>query len=174
MARSIVGDLIGKRGIVYAPVNRAGVLLIFARLLDEFDMLVEETYPDCRYVVVRRRVDLGWERIDVGLAYKSSEIKGDDDFQADMLICWQHDWSACPVKTFELKSLFDNHSEAEIRANAEPKTEPGKNSVEDPLVKILPANSAEALAGRGETSQRFEKAIGDLDEKIKKYFNDQT
>jgi hypothetical protein len=174
MARSIVGDLVGKRGIVYAPVNRAGVLLIFARLLDEFDMLVEETYPDCRYVVVRRRVDLGWERIDVGLAYKSSEIRGNDDFQADMLICWHHDWSDCPIKTFELKSLFDNHSESENRANPEVKTEPKKASSEEPLARILPENSAEALAGRGESRQRFERAIGDLDEKIKKYFNDRT
>ena len=43
MAKSIVGDLIGRKNIVYAPTNRAGVLLLFARLVDEFEMLVEET-----------------------------------------------------------------------------------------------------------------------------------
>lgn len=174
MAKSIVGDLVGKRGIVYAPINRAGVLLIFARLLDEFDMLIEETAEDCRYVIVRRRVDLGWERLTVGLACKSSEIKNWTDFQGDMVICWNHDWPDCPVKPFELKSLFDNQSESQTAGISGVQIERKQVFEEDPLAKIMPENSPAVLANRGETHRRFEKAIGDLDEKIKKYFADQT
>jgi hypothetical protein len=169
MAKSIVGDLIGKRGIVYAPINRPGVLLLFSRLLDEFDMLVEETAVDCSFVVVRRRVDTGWERITIYLAFKSSDfndgVANDDDF----LICWHHDRPECPLKVFELKTLFDGKADerkSEEVAEANPVEVPSG----EPLANILPENSSELLINRAVTRDRFEKAIGDLDEKIKNIF----
>jgi hypothetical protein len=173
MAKSIVGDLIGKSNIVYAPVNRAGVLALFARLLDEFDMLLEETAGDGDYVIVRRRVDSGWERVRVNISYKSSEFENDDFEEGDLLICWHHDWPDCPLKAFELKALF----ESESRPAKGPNTEnPGADTSgrRESLEKIMPENPGELLKDRNAAIKRFDQAIGDLDEKIKNFFPDKT
>ncbi|MCP4580267.1 MAG: hypothetical protein GY839_01520 [candidate division Zixibacteria bacterium] len=189
MTKSIVGDLVGKRGIVYSPVNRAGVLLIFARLLDEFDMLVEEIADDCGFVIVRRRVDAGWERVKISLSFKSSEFSNGSPDDGDLLICWHHDWPDCPLKTFELKALFENNlddnkaddqnSEIDNINENRIKSNPGSPSKDDnsaviSISDIMPSDSGELLEKRGVTRQRFEKAIGDLDDKIKKIFPDDT
>lgn len=172
MNKSIVGELVGKRGIVYAPVNRAGVLLIFSRLLDEFEMLVEETAEDCRYIIARRRVDTGqpgpsrWERVKIALAYESIEIqqgnKIDTDFDgsADLLICWQHNWPDCPLETFELRSLFTTA--------ATPSAELSNQAVT--INEIVPEDSGQLLKDRAVSQKRFEKAVSDLDEKIRKLY----
>jgi hypothetical protein len=170
MAKSVVGELVGKRGIVYAPVNGAGVLLIFSRLLDEFDMLVEEIADDCRHIIARRRVDSGqpgatrWERVKIALAYESNELNQDGlvekDSQAapDLLICWQHNWAECPIETFELRSIFGAKTPV-----------PGEAVTPAPsLNDIIPENSGQLLKDRSATQKRFEKAITALDEKIKK------
>jgi hypothetical protein len=172
MNKSIVGELVGKRGIVYAPVNRAGVLLIFSRLLDEFDMLVEETAEDCRYIIARRRVDTGqpgssrWERVKIALAYESLEIQEDENVgtdsygTADLLICWQHNWPDCPLETFELRSIF-----ATSAVSAPEPPAPGIA-----LTDIVPEDSGRLLKERATTQKRFEKAVSDLDDKIRKLY----
>jgi len=168
--KSIVGDLIGKRNIVYAPVNRSGVLALFARLLDEFDMLLEETSEDAGFVIVRRRVDSGWERVKINLCLKSSEYSNGSVGDSELLICWHDDWPACPLQVFELKALFENDFRptkptVTIAGNIKPKGSEGVF-----LSQILPNDSGELLASRNITQQRFEKAIGDLDNKIKNFF----
>jgi len=173
MAKSIVGDLIGKRGIVYAPINRAGVLLLFSRLLDEFDMLVEETAEDCGFVIVRRRVDKGWERVKIFLAYKSSEFSDGNADDSDFLICWHHDRLECPLKVFALKALFEGSSDGK-KGELVTETNQSEKAQSDTLANILPENSSELLVNRAVTRDRFEKAIGDLDEKIKNIFPGQT
>jgi hypothetical protein len=172
MEKSIVGELVGKRGIVYAPVNRAGVLLIFSRLLDEFDMLVEEIDAECSYLISRRRMDAGqpgagrWERVKIALACTSAELKDiaksseNTQGSADLLICWQHDWPDCPIETFELRSLFATKPTIQ----GEPIT------TETGLAEMLPENSGLILKNRGASQKRFEKAIGELDDKIKKMY----
>ena len=170
MAKSIVGDLIGKRNIVYAPVNRAGVLGLFSRLLDEFDMFLEETAADCSYVIARRRVDNGWERVKINLSYRSSEFNNGDIEDGDLLICWNHDWPDCPLKAFELKALFENDFQPVQSSNPGPGVKPVKDSNEVTLPEIMPADSNELIANRTVAIRRFEKAIDDLDDKIKNFF----
>lgn len=174
MNKSIVGELVGKRGIVYAPVNRAGVLLIFSRLLDEFDMLVEETAEDCGYIIARRRVDTGqpgssrWERVKIALAYESLELQQnniidtDSEAAADLLICWQHNWPDCPLETFELRSIFATSAVPAAESQSQAAT----------LNDIIPENSGQLLKDRSTTQRRFEKAVSDLDEKIRKLHPD--
>lgn len=177
MAKSIVGSLVGRRGIVYAPVNRAGVLFLFSRLLDEFDMLVEEISPDCRYVVSRRRVNAAdsgqisgddfWERVRIAIAYRSSEFQKNSFAEDDLLICWYHDWRACPLETFELKALFE-----ESGAAGRPQTTVNEGMAEKPpaIPDVGSPESGELLLNRKAVQKRFEKAIDELDRKIKKSF----
>ena len=172
MANPIVGDLIGKRGIVYAPINRAGVLMLFARLLDEFDMLVEQISDDCSYVIALRRIEYGWERVKITLAFRSSDLNDSVAIEGDLLICWHHDWPECPLKTFELKALFENglpsDNDKMVRDDRENK------ATASAFDEIIAGDSGELLLRRGVTQRRFEKAVDELDSKIKNIFPENT
>jgi len=167
MRKSVVGELVGRRGIVYAPTNRAGVLLIFGRLLEEFDFLIEETAADCSYVVIRRRHNNGrsgeslWERAVLAIAYRSAELKDAvaserPDSSFDFLICWQNDWPECPYETFELGSLFARPEKEQAIADG--------RTIEE----LISGDADAALRNRAQLQRRFEKAIGELNIRIGK------
>lgn len=104
--KSIVGDLINFRGLVYAPINENGVIFLFGKIADELNMYIEEIkpgFPDC---IGRRFVGKGWERIAIEFEYKSSNFvaHGHAVDGCDMIICWEHDWKNCPLEVIELKS----------------------------------------------------------------------
>ena len=48
--KTVVGNLINFRGLVYAPINEQGVVFLFGKVAHEFGMYVElirTGYPDC-------------------------------------------------------------------------------------------------------------------------------
>jgi hypothetical protein len=104
--KSIVGDAINFRGMVYGPVNEMGVVALFAKVCEEMGFIVEEIrgeYPDC---IARQQVKRGWERIAIEFEYRSSNFArhGHDPELCDLVVCWEHDWEKLPVKVIELKS----------------------------------------------------------------------
>lgn len=104
--KSIVGDLINFRGLVYAPVNENAVIFLFGRVADDLNMYIEEIkpgFPDC---VGRRFVGKGWERISIEFEFRSCNFvqHGHDPSNCDLIICWEHDWKECPLEIIELKS----------------------------------------------------------------------
>lgn len=103
--RSIVGDLINFRGLVYAPVNENGVVFLFGKVAEDLNMYVEEIkpgFPDC---VARRFTGKGWERVRVEFEYTSRQFQQHkhDPNECDVIICWEHDWKDCPLEVIELK-----------------------------------------------------------------------
>lgn len=140
--KSVVGDLINFRGLVYAPLNENGVILLFGRVMHDLNMYIEEIkpgFPDC---IARRFVGKGWERVSIEFEYLSSNFKahGHDPDQCDMIVCWEHDWPACPIEVIELKS--------EIKTMVNPPiTRPGSSDnqiqdIEGDIDKILSNVSA--------------------------------
>ena len=106
MEKSIVGDLINFRGLVYAPVNENGVVFLFGKVADDLNMYIEEIkpgFPDC---IGRRFIGKGWERIAIEFEYKSSNFvsHGHDVTRCDVIVCWEHNWEECPIEVVELKS----------------------------------------------------------------------
>lgn len=104
--RSIVGDLINFRGLVYAPTNENGVIFLFGKIADDLNMYIEEIkpgFPDC---IGRRFIGRGWERVTIEFEYQSYNFKqhGHDAEQCDIIICWEHNWPECPIEVIELKS----------------------------------------------------------------------
>jgi hypothetical protein len=104
--KSIVGDLINFRGLVYAPINENGVIFLFGKVADDLNMYIEEIkpgYPDC---IGRRFVGKGWERVAIEFEFKSSNFKQHkhDPKDCDIIICWENDWKDCPLEVIELKS----------------------------------------------------------------------
>jgi hypothetical protein len=104
--KSIVGDLINFRGLVYAPTNEQGVVFLFGKIADDLNMYIEEIktgYPDC---IGRRFVGKGWERVAIEFEFLSSNFKQHkhDPKDCDIIICWENDWNDCPLEVIELKT----------------------------------------------------------------------
>ena len=104
--KSIVGDLINFRGLVYAPNNENGVIFLFGKVADDLNMYIEEIkagYPDC---IGRRFMGKGWERVAIEFEYKSSNFKAHkhDPKDCDIIICWENDWKDCTIEVIELKT----------------------------------------------------------------------
>ena len=105
--RSIVGDLINFRGLVYSPINEQGVVFLFGKVAEDLNMYVEEIktgFPDC---IGRRFTGRGWERVAIEFEFKSSSFQahGHDPEDCDIIICWEHDWAGAPVEVIELREI---------------------------------------------------------------------
>ena len=105
----IVGTPINFRGIVYAPLNEAGVVLLFSKVMDDLGIVYEASpsrFPDA---VVRRATSKGWELRFVEFEYKSSNfaLHKHDATKCDIIVCWEHDWKGCPehIEVIELRKV---------------------------------------------------------------------
>lgn len=103
--RSIVGDLISFRGLLYAPVTESGVVYLFGKVAEDLNMFIEEMRPDSPDAVARRFTGKGWERLRVDFEQRSSDFKqsGRDADACDLIVCWEHDWPTCPLEVIELR-----------------------------------------------------------------------
>jgi len=106
----MVGDPLNFRGIVYAPRNEAGVILLFSKVMDDLGILYESTpsvgFPD---MIGRIRTEKGLEKYYVEFEYKSSNFRSHrhDPEKCDLIVCWENDWPNCPVKVIELKTVVE-------------------------------------------------------------------
>jgi len=142
--RSIVGDLINFRGLVYAPLNENGVVFLFGKVAEDLNMYVEEIkpgFPDC---IARRFTGKGWERVRVEFEYSSRNFQrhGHDPAECDVIICWQHDWKDCPIEVIELR---DRITEMENRLIARP-DQPGPLPQEREIESWFERNGIQANA----------------------------
>lgn len=111
--RSIVGDPINFKGLMYGPLNENGVIFLFSKIHDKLRINIEAiqvTYPDAKG---RRETAKGWEDVWIEFEYKSSHFKihKHDPKGCDIIICWEHDWKECPVEVIELKSEIEKLKE---------------------------------------------------------------
>ena len=120
IAKSIVGDVINYRGMVYGPVNEMGVVALFALACEDLGFVIEEIkagFPDCH---ARKQVDRGWERVAIEFEYVSSNFlrHGHDPSHCNLIVCWIHDWDEARVPVLELKS-FISERHAKVSAPLE-------------------------------------------------------
>lgn len=106
--KSIVGDLINFRGLVYSPINENGVIFLFGKVMEDLNMYIEEIkpgFPDC---IGRRFTGKGWEEVKIEFEYKSSNFQSHkhDPKNCDIVVCWEHDWTGCPIEVLELKEII--------------------------------------------------------------------
>jgi hypothetical protein len=107
------GPPISFRGLRHEPINEQGVVFLFGMVAHELGFSIEavqSAYPGC----VGKRQKHGkkgrWEQVKIEFEYRSSHFKthGHDANDCDMVICWIHDWSDCPVEVIELKNEIEN------------------------------------------------------------------
>jgi hypothetical protein len=107
----VFGDKINFKSLSCAPVNELGVVYLFGLLHDTFDFRIESIqggFPDC---IARRKIGKNkWKEVRIEFEYesKSFEVHGHDPSQTDVIVCWVHDWQACPkeIEVIELSTLL--------------------------------------------------------------------
>jgi hypothetical protein len=132
--KSIVGDLINFRGLVYSPTNENGVIFLFGKVTEDLNMYIEEIkpgFPDC---VARRFTGRGWERVSIEFEYRSLHFKqhGHSATDCDLIVCWEHDWPGCPLEVVELREVIKSLPNKPIERPDKP-TEKERPPVEDHL-----------------------------------------
>ncbi len=132
--KSIVGDLINFRGLVYSPTNENGVIFLFGKVTEDLNMYIEEIkpgFPDC---VGRRFTGRGWEKVSIEFEYKSFHFKqhNHNPSHCDVIVCWEHDWPECPLEVIELRAVIKSLPNKPIE-RPDKATEKGRPGVEDHL-----------------------------------------
>ena len=105
------GEPINFHGLRHAPINEQGVVLLFGMMARELGFEVEAVhneYPDCE---AKRLVDLKkkrWQRVRIEFEYLSHNFvdHGHDPSQCDLIVCWENNWTDCPIEVLELKKVM--------------------------------------------------------------------
>lgn len=160
--KSIVGDLINFRGLVYAPINENGVIFLFGKVADDLNMYIEEIkpgFPDC---IGRRFIGKGWERVAIEFEYQSQNFKqhGHDPKKCDIIICWEHNWKACPIEVIELKSEIQGLENYPIQRPTSQKASLSENTenLKILLESVKPLDKVKNWYGK-----LFEQMVADYD-----------
>jgi hypothetical protein len=102
------GAPIDFRGLRHAPLNEQGVVYLFGMVSYELGFLVEAvhaSFPDCEAKRCIDRTRNRWQRVRIEFEYRSSQFRehGHDPEGCDLIVCWEHDWSDCPLQVVELR-----------------------------------------------------------------------
>jgi len=157
--RSIVGDLINFRGLVYSPMNEQGGVFLFGKVAGDLNMYVEEIgtgFPDC---VGRRFTGKGWEQVRIEFEFRSMEFKnhGHDTTKCDLIVCWENNWPDCPLEVIELRD--------EIRGLPnEPPERPGAKPKEHVLPEVMSRQKVHAKTRA--LFQKLDSQIRSLDDRV--------
>lgn len=108
----VYGAPIDFRGLRQAPVNEQGVVFLFGKISEELGFSIEAiktAFPDCEGKRLINRKKNHWENVSIEFEYSSSNFyeHGHDPLKCDVIICWIHDWSDCPLEVIELKEAIE-------------------------------------------------------------------
>ncbi len=167
--KTVVGNLINFRGLVYAPINEQGVVFLFGKIAHEFGMYVElirTGYPDC---IAKRFIGKDkWEEIKIEFEFKSSDFSRHKHKaeEVDMIVCWEHDWEECPktIEVLELKDQIKNLENIDVEA-----TEKISKDFEYELDEYLKRGNAASVALYTEFNRRALKIDDNIYSKTHKY-----
>jgi hypothetical protein len=97
--RPLLGAPMHTAGLAHEPVNEMGVSLLFAMMSRDLGFILESVqapFPDCR---AKMEVVPGlWQDVKIEFEKDSRSFAehGHDPKGCDMIVCWRHNWKACP------------------------------------------------------------------------------
>jgi hypothetical protein len=104
--RPLLGAPMHTAGLAHEPVNEMGVSMLFAMMARDLGFIIESAqapFPDCR---AKMEVMPGrWQdvRIEFEKDSRSFAEHGHDPKGCDMIVCWRHNWKACPKEMMVLE-----------------------------------------------------------------------
>lgn len=116
--RPVYGPSLDFRGLRHEPVNEQGVVLLFGMVAKELGYIVESVqsgFPDCE---AKRQIGSDrWQRVRLEFEFESRNFRdhGHPPAGCDVIVCWRHNWPACPphLEILELSSLLPSLPAAE-------------------------------------------------------------
>ena len=104
---SVTGEPINFRGLVYAPANEAGVVLLFGMVYQELGLYVESVQAAFPDAVIRRFNGRAWVRELVEFEYASANFRNQRHpaDKCDIIVCWRHNWKNCPLEVCDLSQF---------------------------------------------------------------------
>jgi hypothetical protein len=114
--RTRYGPFLNFRGLQHAPINEQGVVFLFGIVAFDLGYVVEGVgvgFPDCEAKRSVSKTGDTWERVRIEFEYRSRNFHehGHDPSECDVLVCWEHNWSDCPLEVLELKSAIESLAE---------------------------------------------------------------
>lgn len=105
------GKSLGFRGFVHVPTYEQEVVSVFSTVAHElgFEILCNRpSFPDCE---ARRKIPGARKRyvhcrIEFELRSGDFKAHGHSPNGCDLIVCWEHNWSACPVEVLELRTAI--------------------------------------------------------------------
>ncbi|HXN51588.1 MAG TPA: hypothetical protein VN943_06590 [Candidatus Acidoferrum sp.] len=95
----------------HEPVNEQGVVLLFGMIAKDLGYVVESVqagFPDCE--VKRQIAPKRWQRVNLEFEFESRNFRdhGHPLTGCDVIVCWHHNWPACPahIEVLELSTLI--------------------------------------------------------------------
>jgi hypothetical protein len=104
--RPLLGAPMHTAALTHEPVNEMGVSMLFAMMARDLGIILEAIqpgFPDCR---AKMEVMPGrWQdvRIEFEKDSRSFAEHGHDPKGCDMIVCWRHNWKACPKEMMVLE-----------------------------------------------------------------------
>jgi hypothetical protein len=104
--RPLLGEPMHTAALTHEPVNEMGVSMLFAMVARDMGFILEAIqpgFPDCR---AKMEVMPGrWQdvRIEFEKDSRSFAEHGHDPKGCDMIVCWRHNWKACPKEMMVLE-----------------------------------------------------------------------
>jgi hypothetical protein len=95
----------------HEPVNEQGVVLLFGMVAKHLGYVVESVqagFPDCE---AKRQIGpKRWQRVNLEFEFESRNFRdhGHPLTGCDVIVCWHHNWPACPahIGVLELSTLI--------------------------------------------------------------------
>jgi HNH endonuclease len=107
--RPVYGAPFLPQPLCFAPVNEMGVVFLFGALAGKLGFIVTwvgTQYPD---VEAFREVAPGrWQRVRIEIELQSRNFLHHfhDPKECDLIVCWEHNWTECPMEVIALKECM--------------------------------------------------------------------
>ena len=103
-----VGNNLNFRGIIFAPINEQGVIVIFSKIAEDLGFYIEtiqQQFPDC--TAFRRVSEEKLKRVIIEFEYDSNNFQdhGHPIDECDIIVCWKHSWRDYPKDKIEVLCL---------------------------------------------------------------------
>jgi hypothetical protein len=101
--------------LAHGPTNELGVVFLFGFLALKLGFVVtriQPEFPDCEAMLevqpgIWQRVRVEFEKESRNFVRHLHNVK-----DADVIVCWEHNWPECPLKVVELKKILRLEAEA--------------------------------------------------------------
>lgn len=109
--RPVYGMPMIRPAMAFAPVNEMGVVYLFGTLAEKLGFIVTwigTQYPDAEAF---REVEPGrWQRARIEFEFQSRNFLQHfhDPDGCDLIVCWEHNWTECPLEVLELKPVVED------------------------------------------------------------------